>query len=72
MKRDVSTRFMRLVFVPMLAVITACGMYEDMEALKQPRYEIGEHKGAAFCGECHPVIYEQWSKNSRHAVATTA
>jgi hypothetical protein len=56
----------------MLTAITACGMYEDMQAQKQARYEVGEHQGAKSCAECHPVIYDQWSKNSRHAVATTA
>tara|TARA_B100000959_G_C14663437_1_gene493388 strand:+ start:279 stop:494 length:216 start_codon:yes stop_codon:yes gene_type:complete len=43
MKRRVSVRFARLILVPMFAVITACGMYEDMQAQKRPRYEAGEH-----------------------------
>ncbi len=61
-----------LALLMMLPVFTACTMYDDIQALKQPRYEIGEHKGAKFCGTCHQEIYEQWFKNSRHAVATTA
>jgi hypothetical protein len=46
-------------------------MYKSMQAIKEPRYEVGEHKGAQFCAPCHREAYDQWSRNSRHAVATT-
>jgi hypothetical protein len=59
------------VFVS-VPVITSCTMYEDMQALKKPRYELGTQKGAKYCGSCHKEIYEQWSKRSRHAIATSA
>lgn len=58
-----------LVGVP---AVTSCTMYEDMQAMKKPRYELGAHQGAKFCGSCHQEIYEQWSKHSRHAIATSA
>ena len=44
-------------------------MYKEMQVMKMPKYEIGKHKGAKFCSQCHQDIYEQWSKNSRHATA---
>jgi hypothetical protein len=56
----------------MLPMFTACDMYSETQALKQPKYEAGKHNGAKSCGVCHKEIYAQWSKNSRHAVATTA
>ncbi|MEE9170068.1 MAG: multiheme c-type cytochrome [bacterium] len=46
-------------------------VYQEMQAGKIPHYEIGEHLGAEKCGECHEEIYNQWSQNSAHAVATT-
>lgn len=61
-----------LYLLLMIPVLTACTMHDDIQALKQPKYEIGEHKGAKFCGTCHQEIYAQWFNNSRHAVATTA
>ena len=61
-----------LILLLMIPVLTACTMYDDVQDLKQPKYEVGEHKGAKFCGTCHQEIYAQWFKNSRHAVATTA
>lgn len=45
---------------------------EDMAFLNRPRYELGEHEGAAYCGSCHEEIYAEWRTRSRHAVATTA
>ena len=47
-------------------------LYNEMQALKTPRYELGEHKGAEFCASCHQAIYDQWAKSSRHVIATTA
>ncbi|MEE8400893.1 MAG: multiheme c-type cytochrome, partial [Candidatus Hydrothermarchaeaceae archaeon] len=68
----------KLIFFALLIVflivtvgaVASSGMYKDLQAGKEPRYEVGEHKGAKFCASCHPEIYDQWSKNSRHAVAT--
>ena len=40
--------------------------------MNRPHYEIGPHKGAKYCAECHEGLYEQWLHNSRHAVATSA
>lgn len=62
----------RLSLLMVLPVMTACDMYNETQALKQPKYEVGKHKGAKFCATCHQEIYKQWSTNSRHAVATTA
>lgn len=53
-----------------LLMTVSCTMYRDMQTLKKPRYEVSEHKGAKSCGECHQEIYDQWSNNSRHAIAT--
>ncbi len=61
-----------LALLLMLPMFTACDMYSETQALKQPKYEAGKHNGAKSCGVCHQEIYAQWSKNSRHAVATTA
>ncbi len=47
-------------------------LYSEMQALKNPRFEPGENKGARFCATCHQQIYDQWAKSSRHAIATTA
>jgi hypothetical protein len=46
-------------------------MYKEMQAMKEPRYKIGQQKGAEFCARCHQEIYEQWSHQSSHAEATT-
>jgi hypothetical protein len=40
--------------------------------MNEPRYELGEHRGAEFCGTCHVQIYAEWQTNSRHALSTTA
>lgn len=55
-----------------LVMISSCDMYDDMQSMKQPRYEIAQQQGAVFCSSCHEKIYKQWLNNSRHAVATTA
>lgn len=52
------------------ATVLAWPMVSDIQDMKQPRYEPGTHLGAAYCGECHVEIYQQWSTNSRHALAT--
>jgi cytochrome c5 len=51
-------------------VLTSCATLPDFEKLETPRYQTGGTKGAAFCATCHPETHEQWSKYSRHAVAT--
>ncbi len=45
--------------------------YKAMAEMKIPKYEVGEHRGAKFCAECHEGIYKEWLSHSRHAVATT-
>ncbi len=47
-------------------------IYKDMQVGKIPRYEVGEQKGAQFCATCHQEIYDRWSQNSRHALATVS
>lgn len=54
----------------LLATFTSCTMYDEIQEMKKPNYEVGQHRGAEFCAECHSDIYEEWSTNSRHAVAT--
>ena len=56
----------------MLTFVTSCTMYEEMKEMKNPKYEIGEYKGAQFCATCHKEIYDEWFHNSRHARATTS
>ena len=63
---------LRLALLMILPMVVSCDIYRETQALKQPKYEVGKHKGAKFCATCHQEIYAQWSKNSRHAVATTA
>ncbi len=72
MKRHYFEWLIRFALLTMFTVITSCSKYEDLQTLKQPRYEAGEHQGAKSCANCHQEIYAQWLNNSRHAVATTA
>lgn len=60
-------------FIMLVAFLTftSCTMYRSIQVMKKTRYEDGEHLGAEKCGECHEEIYNQWSQNSAHAVATT-
>ena len=44
-------------------------VYMYFQEQSEPRYEVGEYKGAAFCGKCHQEIYNQWLQNSSHADA---
>ena len=60
-----------LAFLVLLFTFSSCTTYREMQEMKEPRYEVGEHKGAEYCSECHSGIYEEWLNNSRHAVATT-
>lgn len=60
-----------LAFLVLLLIFSSCTMYQEMQEMKKPRYEVGEHAGAEYCSDCHPEIYEEWVSNSRHAVATT-
>jgi hypothetical protein len=43
----------------------------EIRSLKEPRFEVGKHAGAAVCSECHQEIFAQWSTRSRHARATS-
>ena len=62
-----------LLAVAALAIlIVQARRSDDMAFLNEPRYELGEHRGAEFCGTCHAQIFAQWRDRSRHAIATTA
>ena len=56
-----------LVVVPF---IDACDIYRDIQNGKIPNYEVGQQAQAKACQECHEEIYEEWSNNSAHAIAT--
>jgi nitrate/TMAO reductase-like tetraheme cytochrome c subunit len=71
-RQNIFKKFIFLTLLMMLALVTSCAMYKEMQGMKKPRYEAGEYKGAKFCANCHRGIYDEWSNNSRHAVATTA
>jgi len=47
-------------------------MINDMQEMKQARYEPGQPRGAAQCQTCHRQEFAQWQANSRHATATGA
>ena len=69
------TSFRKVAYLAVLLgvpAVTSCAKYEELQAMKKPRYELGTHQGARLCGSCHQEIYEQWSKHSRHALATSA
>lgn len=57
-----------IAFTLIYAVAFGKGVREEVET---PRYEVGEYAGAETCRNCHEEIYDQWAKNSSHAVATT-
>lgn len=59
------------VFLVLIFVFVNSDMYQDMATMKVAKFELGEHRGAAFCGSCHNKIYTDWLDHSRHAVATT-
>lgn len=69
----------KLILIPavIIIVIVAFGTYfiatlfREGKASQIPRFEVGTHKGAKFCAECHEEIYDQWSKTSSHSVSTT-
>lgn len=61
-----------LVLLGLSIVTVSCTMYKEMQAVKMPKYEVSKHQGAESCGRCHKEIYNQWSKNSRHSIATTS
>ncbi len=50
-------------------IFSSCAGLKKMNEMKKAKYEIGEHKGAKYCAECHEKIYNQWLKFSRHAIA---
>jgi hypothetical protein len=45
---------------------------EEVAFMNEPRYELGEHRGAEVCGTCHEDVYAEWRTSSRHAVSTSA
>jgi hypothetical protein len=72
----------RLLYIPLIALfieftiflviaVSTSSVLRDMQAGKVPKYELGEQQGAKVCASCHQEIYDDWSKNSVHAIATT-
>lgn len=59
------------VLLMLVVVVINSDMYKDMVQVKTSKFELGEHRGVAFCGTCHSKIYKEWLGHSRHAVATT-
>jgi hypothetical protein len=64
--------FLLVFFASFAVYVFRARQSEEVAFMNEPRYELGEHKGAEFCGACHQEIYSQWRNNSRHAVSTTA
>lgn len=68
----------RAIFIALLTtfLLVASGfvylVYRDLQEAKIPHYEVGEQKGTQFCVQCHQKIYDQWSQNSSHALATVS
>jgi len=63
----------------LLAIVLLAAAYvfkesrsEAVAFMNEPRYELGEHLGAAFCATCHEEIHAEWRESSRHAVSTSA
>jgi hypothetical protein len=52
--------------------VTACSLVGRIREDRIPRYEAGSFTSAEKCAECHQGIYDEWSKNSGHAVANTS
>jgi hypothetical protein len=64
-----------VILLPMVLFVGYLLKERNSEAvafMNEPRYELGEHSGAEFCGSCHAEIYAEWQAKSRHAVSTTA
>lgn len=69
----------KLILIPAVIVILIVAfvtffmvkLFREGRASQIPRYEIGAHKGAEFCAECHQEIYDQWSQTSSHFISTT-
>jgi len=70
--RRIKNSLLVFVIFLILTVAASCAMFDDIDALKKLRYEAGHQKGAGFCASCHEDIYNQWSKRSRHSLATTS
>jgi len=72
-------RALTILLILLLLGLTLFGAFiylarksEGIAFLNTVRYEVGEHKGAAYCRTCHQEIYAEWKKNSRHAISITA
>jgi Cytochrome c7 and related cytochrome c len=61
--------FKTIVLIFALCFLTACAMMKERRAMNTPRYEVGVKKGARTCAQCHQEIYDQWFRNSSHALA---
>jgi hypothetical protein len=60
-----------VLLVMMVGVFAFNTIIKMGEESRIPNYEVGEHRGAEFCGICHPQIYLEWKDNSPHAISTT-
>lgn len=59
-----------LLLLLVVPLMNACDIYRDIQNGKIPNYEVGQQAQAKACQECHEEIYEEWSNNSAHALAT--
>ena len=53
-------------------MVTACSFIGRVREDRIPKYETGPFTSAEKCAQCHQGIYDEWSKNSGHAVANTS
>jgi hypothetical protein len=61
-----------LIWLPSLLIAVSCTKVREIQDLKKPKFALGEHVGPEFCRSCHEEIYDQWSRHSLHAVATSS
>ncbi len=70
-RRLIIIGLLAIFLVIIVALVSSSSLYQDMQASKTPRYEVGQRLGPKLCGSCHKEIYKAWLRNSAHAVATT-
>ncbi len=60
-----------VMVIPFLVMLVAsCSTFDNINDLRKLRYQGGSQKGAEVCASCHEQVYNQWSKRSRHSLAT--
>ena len=69
-RRNLSNAGFLLLMLVVVPLIGACDIYRDIQNGKIQNYEVGQQAQAKACKECHEEIYEEWSNNSAHAIAT--